>query len=471
MPLETLIWMTFRKKSEILSLALLLVAASPLLAGAQEGFDPELEDEPAAGATPSAPSSATNTNTDTRVEPKPEPVPEVKPEPRPVAPARQAPHSERGPADIQTYIKEGRTPKFIRINVRGQNLRSSADFSVKRTDNITGKTAAGDLYNVESVKAMQYGSAVEVNIDGQSRWIYVSHARKSDFQVCESEACMSSLADSLDFFLHGTGVTVNQAESCGVSSGPEGLVLPQGAPAPSREPEPMIRPAARPATPVNPPAQTALSVKPLWETARGAQGAQWTRLASAALDKYGQGLLNQRNISDARTFCPNFSRLTPAQKKEFFIHLMNGISRYESNFKTSVPVFDEDRYKNRTPPYNIYRGPIKPNSYSMGLFQLSYSAAPGYRPQCGIDWNKDRGKDISDPSLTIYDPKIQMECAVTILNKWITTDGGVGYTRDVRTSRGTRFRGGANYWSTLRNTNPATQNVIASLKRFTPCWR
>jgi len=45
-----------------------------------------------------------------------------------------------------------------------------------------------------------------------------------------------------------------------------------------------------------------------------------------------------------------------------------------------------------------------------------------------MDWRRDRNKDISDPSLTIYDPKIQMECAVTIMNKWVPRDGGVAST-------------------------------------------
>lgn len=421
--------------------SVLLLALAPLAAFAVDGFDPELDDEA--------------------------PAPVVT---KPAKPA-EAPYKEVGPSDLKTYLTNKKTPRYLRVNIAGYNVRSSTDFSPKRNDNIDFRTKGGDVFAVEAVQQMAYGAAVQVHVDDELRWVYVPFSKKEDFQFCESEACFNALADSLDFFLRGSSVQVDQARSCGVSAGPEGLVLPPAAPQPLREPDriPMPRPRPNP----GPGRPTTVSVRPLWEVVKGAQGEAWTRMMGDALEKNGQGLLNQRNISDAASFCPNYSRLNPAQRKEFYIHLFNGIARYESNFKTSTPVFDEDRYKARTPPYNIYRGPIKPNSYSMGLFQQSYSAAPGYKPACGIDYARDRGKDISDGSLTIYDPKIQMECAVAVMNKWVTKDGGIGLTKDVydpRTGRN-RFRGGANYWSTLRSTNPASRELIGSLRRFTPCWK
>jgi len=411
------------RRSKIVPLSLLLVALNGLAWA--DGFDDELEEEP----------------------PKP--------------------HKEDGPSDIDGYKKNDKTPRFIRINVRGQSVRTSPEFDAKNTANIEFTSRGGEVLAVESVQHLAQGTAVQVHVDNELRWIYVPHARKDDFQLCESEACFSALADSLDFFMRGSSVSTDQARSCGVGAGPEGLILPVHALYPQKELG-TVRAEA-----VSAPRVFKMTVKPLWEQAKGAKGVNWTRLMSNALDKNGQGLLKRNSLSDSRMFCPNFSKLSPAQKKEFYIHLFNGIARYESNFKTSSPVFDEKRYANRTPPYNIYSGPIKPRAYSMGLFQLSYSAAPGYRPQCRIDYEKDRGKDISDPSLTIYDPQIQMECAVAIMNKWVSKDGGIGLTKDISVARSNkmRFRGGANYWSTLRNTNPATRELIASLKRFTPCWR
>ena len=402
----------------------LLLLALPVGALA---FDPELEDEDA--VTPAAAA------------------------PVPAAAASAKPFAEKGPRDLQTYLKDGVTPKYIRMDVKGYNVRTSPDFSVNRTDNVDFKSKGGDLFAVESIRKLQYGAAVRIHVEDELRWVYVPYERKNDFQFCESEACFTAMARSLDFLLKGSNVNAEQAQNCGVSSGPEGLILPAGAPAPRREPvTPLPPPRPAPA----PVASTGLRTKPLWENARGAQGAQWTQMLSESIDKYGQGLLNQRNLSDARTFCPNFYRLNREEKKEFWVHLFNGIARYESNFKLGVPAFDEVLH------VNVYRGQIRPSRYSMGLFQLSYSSAPGYRPGCRIDYNRDRGKDVSDPSLTIYDPKIQMDCAVTIMNRWVPRDGGVGLDSE---------RGGARFWSTLRSSNPATQNVIATLKRHSACWK
>jgi hypothetical protein len=382
-----------------------------------------------------------------------------------------ADYVEKGPLDLKAYLAQGKSPSFIRIDAKGYNIRNTADFSTKDISNVNFKSKGGDLFAVASVKPMYYGAAVQIHVDDELKWVYVPYARKNDFQFCESEACFTAMANSLDYLLKGTGVGVEAAQDCGVSAGPEGLVLPKGAAHPSKEPDfltaameehPVKKavlaprpytPAPRPAAPV----ATAfrLKTRPLWENAKGAQGVNWTQMMSTAMDKYGQNLIHQRTLSDAATFCPRFAALDENGKKEFWIHLFNGIGRYESNFKLGSPVFDEVRKE------NVYRGPISAKNDSMGLFQLSYGTAH-YGKGCQMDWRRDRNKDISDPSLTIYDPKIQMECAVTVMNKWVPRDGGVGLFDD---------RGGARFWSTLRSSNSATSNVIASLRRDTACFK
>ena len=147
------------------------------------------------------------------------------------------PYSETGPRELQAYLREGITPNYIRIDVRGYNIRRSPDFSTDRSSNIDFKTKGGELFAVESVKRLQYGAAVQVHVDGELRWVYVPYGRKNDFQFCESEACFTAMARSLDFLLRGTGVSVDQAQNCGVSSGPEGLILPAGASVPRTEPD------------------------------------------------------------------------------------------------------------------------------------------------------------------------------------------------------------------------------------------
>jgi hypothetical protein len=483
-----------------------MLAALHTSAWAAEGFDPELEEDEAApvpvatqpAPAPSTPRVPASPAPAKRIPAAPKPVPEpnsapnnepqneppeeeifdtddekdILPtdldEPAPVAPAPapppaapSAPYQEKGPSDITAYKQSNRAPRFLRINGKGQGVRASEDF--KGAGNIDFRSKGGEVYVVESVRHGTHSASVQINVDGEKRWVEVPYARKDDFQFCESEACFMALADSLDFFLRGSGVSAGQARDCGVSAGPEGLVLPLAAPPPPK-PKPLPQtPRPKPVVKVAASGKFRPMLTPLWEKARGAQGAKWTQHISDAIDKFGQGMMGKKHLSDARAICPRFGALEPGEKKEFFLHFFNGIARYESNFKTAVPVFDEQRYKNRTPPYNLFRGPIKPRVYSMGLFALSYSAAPGYRPQCRINYDKDRRKDISDPSLTIYDPQIQAECAVTIMNKWVTRDGAIGIG-------GNGSRGGARYWGTLRGHNPAARQIASQLKRFTPCW-
>lgn len=481
----------------------MLAMAPVTLPAAPSGFDPYFDDDeekaPVAEVTPPSAEPKDEAKEEPKEEPKDEPKEEPKEEepkeeepkedastpslplPPPVTAAElAAPHEERGPSSLQTYISENRTPRYMRFNLKGHRVRKSPEFG-KESDNVDFQSEGGELFPVASVRPMEQGAAVEIFVQGERRWVYVADARKGDFQFCESDACLTALADSLDFLLSGTGVNMVQAQDCGVSVGPEGLILPAGAAVPDADEPTLLEPVAARAVKQRPkraPVAVPLakmSVAPLWEKARGAEGARWTKLLSAALDKNGQGLLAQDKLSDAKVFCPRYAKLSLEQRKEFYIHLFAGMARYESNFSTNL-TFDEERYEKRRKPYNIRRGPIKPKAFSMGLFQMSYEGTKGYKPKC-FDFQKDRRKDVSDPSLTIYDPKAQMECAVTVLNQWVTRDGGIGYTRDIydrklnRGRGGYRFRGGANYWSTLRNTNPATQDLRDSLRRYSACWK
>jgi hypothetical protein len=136
------------------------------------------------------------------------------------------------------------------------------------------------------------------------------------------------------------------------------------------------------------------------------------------------------------------------------------VAKYESSFRTNT-TFDEAHKR------NVRKGRINPKTYSQGLFQLSYASAaqPAYKDFCRFDWKADRRKVLTDKSLTIYDPQLQMDCAVGIMNYLVTQNGAVGYrTHD-------DWKGGARFWSTLRSNNPATALVRKSLKRYTPCWK
>ncbi|MGZ3656193.1 MAG: hypothetical protein ACXVCS_11595 [Bdellovibrionota bacterium] len=448
-------------KSRVTILYAFLIMATPLGAQAKFGNDFDETDPPdSESAAPAAPAT-TPVTTDASFTPAPKKA--------------AVPYQEKGPRDLKTYIDSHQTPNYIRIDVKAYHIRTSPDFAIKRTDNIDFKTKGGETFAVEHVKAGQYGAAVQIHVDDDLRWIYVPYDRKNDFQFCESEACFSAMARSLDYLLKGSSVSVQQAQDCGVVAGPEGLILPKGAVHPGAEPDLFTdaidipskhdtgaakpKPAVKPAPPSQAITTSAsMRTRPLWEVAKGSTGSNWTRMLSDSIDKYGQGLLKQKSLSDARTFCPNFGKpgFTDQDKKEFWIHLFSGIASRESGFKLGAPAFDESRH------VDVFHGPINAKNDSMGLFALSYGSA-AYGAGCSrLDINKDRHKDISDMSLTIYDPKIQMDCAVTVMSHWVPHDGGVGLSDS---------RGGARFWSTLRSSNPATKSVINALHRDTACFK
>jgi hypothetical protein len=343
-------------------------------------------------------------------------------------------------------------------------------------------------------------------VDGEDRWVYVPNARRHDFQFCESEGCFSDLAQVL-IFLQDQKISPENLAECGLSLDAQGslieplkleavaedyvapmertkeelegisaaipeekrpvkhalpqtyLKLPEGKDAPIPQFRPEAKPKKREEKHAEPVASASRPrVNMLWEASRPSDGKKWTALLSKALDKFGQDMIGKTRLKDQANWCPNYSKLSRGERKEFYAHLLNGFARYESGFKTSL-TFDEHT---KTNPRS---GRIKPDRYSQGLFQISYTSAAQrpYRNFCRFDYNRDKRKDISNSSLTIYDPQLQMECAVGILNYWVKKDGGVGFGKK------NAHRGGARFWSTLRTNSSKSKLVRATLKRFKPC--
>jgi hypothetical protein len=385
--------------------------------------------------------------------------------------------------NLKDYLKDGKIPKFIKVNLDGYHVRTSADFDIKRSDNIDFKNSAGSVYAVRNVIPMTRGVAVNVVIDGKDRFIYVPGWKKEGFQFCESEACFSSLAEFLKI-LQENNITGEKLSECGITIGADGNPIGEGfeatvpdlVGAAQRGGEGNVVPKPREKPPVPPrkdpemaeleqeiAPRTKLKVKAFWETSKPPSayvGKKWTEQLLLSLDTYGKDLINQKDLGDKRSWCPRYAKLSAAERREFWAHLMIGVAERESNFKTGATY-------NETEGHNEYRGKIEAFNFSQGLFQLSYGSASQktYRNYCKFDWKKDRNKDVSDRSLTIYDVKKQMNCAVGILNHWVKKDKGVGF------KKGSKWRGGSRFWSTLRSSNPATKKVQNRLKRFKPCFQ
>jgi hypothetical protein len=195
--------------------------------------------------------------------------------------------------------------------------------------------------------------------------------------------------------------------------------------------------------------------RPVWENNTGEIGRRWTGQLSEALDRYGQGLLSRRSLGDAAEWCPNYGSLSANQRKEFWMHVFPAMARFESGYNPKTN-YDE---KSGTNPRS---GRINPHNYSQGLMQLSYASTSqrAYRNFCRFDYGRDRNKDLSDPTLTIYDTQKQLDCAVGIMNKWVSQDGRIG---------GPSNKGGARFWSTNRYSNPKTRKVRELARRYGPC--
>ncbi|MCO5141647.1 MAG: hypothetical protein M9962_00995 [Oligoflexia bacterium] len=366
------------------------------------------------------------------------------------------------PGDIGSFLKKGKVPKYIRININGYNVRKTPEFESAKTDNLDFKSEKGSLFAVTRVQPLEKGVAVGIYVGGEERWIYVPNWRKDDFQFCETEACYEVISKVLNILNSKPEVSAESETECVVPLAEETSIAKEIASIPLENiPVPKWRPPYTKKLDENIPSENRyyrpLRVTPLWERARSRDGKQLTRMARESLATYGRTLLAKTALRDQRSWCPNYSRLTSSEREEFWIHLLNGMAKYESDFDLSPAPYDEER------SINVSRGRIKKNDYSMGFFALSYGGTEqrAYRNFCKFSWSRDKHKDVSDPSLTIHDPKKQMDCAVGILNHLVGQDGAIGGS----------VRGGARWWSVLRDSNVrGSRGIKSSLKRYRPCW-
>jgi hypothetical protein len=153
----------------------------------------------------------------------------------------------------------------------------------------------------------------------------------------------------------------------------------------------------------------------------------WSGIVDAALDQYGQGLLFQKTVKDAADFCPKYNTLTIDEKKSFYISLFAAMAKYESDFN----------------PKSQYRESFKSSDgdyvVSRGLLQISKGSSQYYN--CGVT-NAEQ----------LHDPKINLECGVKILNKWVVKDECLACNYG-------QWMGGARYWAVLRNTKSPYEKI------------
>jgi len=203
---------------------------------------------------------------------------------------------------------------------------------------------------------------------------------------------------------------------------------------PTPTPSATVTPTPTP-TPI--PETVLKEVTPLWE-AKVSQGKDWTSYVNQQLDVLGKDLLDVIP-ADRTMFCPKYSNLSYAQRKQYWTFLISSMVRFESDFNTN------SKY---TESFNDSNGN---KVVSRGLLQISIESGNAYG--CGLKTAQD-----------LHDPHQNLSCGIRILNRWVARDGRIA--GKVSGS----WRGGARYWAVLREGDKTSyQSIVKWSKDLSLC--
>lgn len=160
---------------------------------------------------------------------------------------------------------------------------------------------------------------------------------------------------------------------------------------------------------------------------------EWTYILAQGLDEFGKRMLAVNDFKDSDKWCPEFKTFNLEQKKQAYITLISEMARYESGFKPGT------KY---TESFKDSKGH---QVISQGLLQISQESAN----------QKAYGCDITHPDMLLH-PGVNLLCGVRILDHWLSKDGVIG--------SGTK--GGARYWSVLRDSSKSQPKIKKALKQM-----
>lgn len=186
--------------------------------------------------------------------------------------------------------------------------------------------------------------------------------------------------------------------------------------------------------------------KPLsWESAKSTN-VKWSNFVFNLIDKEEFSKLDR--ATDATNFCPKYDSLSRLQKINFWGALISGMTRYESNYKTTTRMVEVGLGKDPFTGKQIA---------SEGLLQLSYADAK-YRSYCKMSWAADKNKADTDPTKTIFDPYINLECGVKILSNQVYNKGKIAITSGA-------------YWSVIKpdHANEKLSEISAIVRSLSFC--
>lgn len=210
---------------------------------------------------------------------------------------------------------------------------------------------------------------------------------------------------------------------------------PPAEPTSPSQPKPPSAPAPNPPTATQPPtggsdySNNLKNVIPLWEN-HTSQGKNWTEFMHRELDQSGKNLLDVIP-GDQNLFCPNYSNLSLQQRKAYWVFMVSSMARFESNFKPAMSY---------TEGFNDSQGqPV----ISRGLLQLSIESGNAY----GCQFKS---------AQEVHDPLKNLRCGIKILDRWLSRDGRIAGKVSGQ------WRGGARYWSVLREGDKTSYKSILS---------
>jgi len=163
-----------------------------------------------------------------------------------------------------------------------------------------------------------------------------------------------------------------------------------------------------------------------------AEYSEWTDLIYKTIKEKGKDLLSTE-VEDGDRYYDGYNYLEDDQKINFWAYLFSSVVQLESYFN----------------PESYYRENFRDNNgkyiVSRGLFQLSIESGRGY------------GCDIPTEQ-SLHDYRINIVCAVTIMNRWVKRDKRIG-------SYNLGHKGGARYWAVLRGSKRTKiQNWTKNIK-------
>lgn len=164
--------------------------------------------------------------------------------------------------------------------------------------------------------------------------------------------------------------------------------------------------------------------------------------------------------SDIALFCPKYAQLNDGKRAFVAAEIVSAIAKFESNWRPTTRMKEPSSGFPKPDP--VTGQPV----YSEGLLQLSYQDSKNYSRRgsyCdGIDWSKDKNLGASDPKKTILQPLINLNCGVHILGYLVKRDGVIAK------GAGSSSKGGAAYWSVLREGASHHLNEIRLMVRRIP---